>query len=1530
MSCLRQAGIASVNESPEVSCKSPSSKSSRHSNHLGLDGFEEDFCKSSFDPLELMQVLCRTFWSCHTGLNAFVKASLASPTCTVQKNPSGSLWPVPPVRWSWTAITRPSPKRRRRQRYHAVRTELLNLLICALNWETLGHPKRPPPSAQLGATISVQQHCIIERLEAMLDHFLHMSPFDGVDLGRASGKFEGLIKSLSSLPICEMNHEDLTDLLSSLHGSFDPYSSHFANHETGKPKEADPDHSCDFVAGRGTATVTIPGAKPVISSRVKWENPPSFEAVDYLGPGVKEAFEDPEVLRKPKPWPPARPARMHISRDEFLKLVFRWDKLGACKLVESSEKDYAEAVGIFAVDKDADFDRLIINPKTINSRMHSISDATQDLAPGCMLGLLHLPEGFMYRFSADDLTDFYYTFKVSDRRALRNCFRMKFQAAELSQLSCFDPLKHSGKELMVCLSTLAMGDSLAVEIAQQSHGNVLRVCAGSMDPSEVLRYRWPVPRGSFIELLAIDDHVGIQRLPIKDYHSNPSLRDTKVFRNAECAYRKVGLVQHEKKRKRNETQGVILGADFDGIAGKVMAPRQRVAILSAITMHLVRIGTCTRKLLSVLLGCWIHVLLFRRVIFAVVDQLFREGLNRDPEEVFCISRQGRCELQMLALLSPIAQSDLRAKYSDKLFCTDASPEGGAVTYADVNQIVSQELWRHCEQRGFYTKLQSPVASYLEEKGIEPESNFQFTQPSIATLDAVSTCIPSPLSEGILFDCLEIFCGSGNWSSAHLARGFRVHDGIDVEGRRLRYVDMANPSAFHELVSLALRRVVRDWHAGVPCPSFGALRRPQVRSKSFPAGFDPNDPYTHYHNTLARRTAFVLTIALQLGQYVSIEQPGSSRLFLLHCYRVMVMLGCVISHFCFCHYGSAFKKPSKWLHNKPWIVPLECGCTCPWRNKHFVVQGSFTKSNLGDFLKRCRPSCEAVYGKVPKVGDVVSSFSAAYPYRLVQEMATGLERAVRGSPGLISLEVKHRSLCEVGLDPQIAIPSRSGEPAYPTRPWYEDPEWINELCEGLQFHEMFRYRFKKAGHINVNEARTYKSLIKAAAKTEVNSRFLGLLDSRVTIGAASKGRSSSFAISRVLQGSVAYILGSNLYPGLLHCYSGANRSDGPSRGRDVEPPTRALPDWFLQLAGGDYRKFDAVVCSSRYSKNPARWLRFLLLLCGDIERNPGPKRGKMNLNIGFVKATSERMIKCLSAFQRWVVEHAQLPFDQLAADPQGLSWALRAYGLYLFEHGLPRYLLVYSITACQDVYPACKPYMNIAWQIDRKWQLHEPGSCRAVLPAVVVRAMACVGALWNWLSWTAVFLLGFAGMLHPSEMLSLVRKDLVFPSDLNHESGALYLRVRDPKTARFARRQHSRIDDESIIQIAEAAFGKLPLESRLYAGSAHTFRRQWDAILQRLRVPFRQKDHGATPGVLRGSGATWYYCATENLSWVAWRGRWSRQKTLEFYLQEVGSQMLIHELDPLSKSLIFQLADASFAVLWRQFDLAGQDRKSGEQ
>ena len=48
MSCLRQAGKASVNKSPDVSCQPPSSRMDSQTNHLGLDGFEEEFCVERF------------------------------------------------------------------------------------------------------------------------------------------------------------------------------------------------------------------------------------------------------------------------------------------------------------------------------------------------------------------------------------------------------------------------------------------------------------------------------------------------------------------------------------------------------------------------------------------------------------------------------------------------------------------------------------------------------------------------------------------------------------------------------------------------------------------------------------------------------------------------------------------------------------------------------------------------------------------------------------------------------------------------------------------------------------------------------------------------------------------------------------------------------------------------------------------------------------------------------------------------------------------------------------------------------------------------------------------------------------------------------------------------------------------------------------------------------------------------------------------------------------------------------------------
>lgn len=1521
----------------ETSSRPPSSNSQDNPPHdspiaVGCPDPVPPSSDKFFDPFNLMNNFNKDLLSSRTAVSQFCRKSLVLHSVSNVQPPSrGQLWPVPLPRWSWTACRHLGPRRRKRKRQLQILHRSVQLVLACLNWETLGHVTEPPPEACLGYPISRDQHLIIEHVEDLVRHHLSVDAFAGDDLGRFQEKHRGVIQMLQELPSCELTGEDLEQTLIKLHDELDPYSSHFGrrgpHQKEDLPKS---DHQCHFDRSE---PLPMSGARPVISSRIKWQFPPKFEASAFLDdPIVKAAFEDPEVMRKPKQfWEPSKPAKIHCTRTELLDLAQRWDDLGALRLMPADQKPWEEAVGLFAVSKDSQFDRLIINPQNLNGRMWTVSESTKSLAPGCMLGLLHLEPGEVYRFSADDLSDFYYTFKVSENRSHRNAFRVKFEPHELKHLKCFTEDLNKHRHLLLCLSTLAMGDNLAVEIAQQSHCNVLKFLCGSMKDDETLKYRCPVPRSRFIELLAIDDHVGLQKLTIEELPKEPSLRDTEVFQLATKAYGSVGLVQQSKKQKRNCTSGTILGADFDGVKGRVMAPRSRILLLSAISMSLVRKGTCTRRLLNLVVGCWVHVLLFRRVLFAILDSLFTDGIENKMDQVFCLKRQSLNELQLLAALGPTAQADLRISYCHDLYCMDASPSGGAVVRAEVGAAVTREVWRHTEQKGFYTRLQSPISQILSEHGIEPESMHIFQDHIAPKRSPIS--IPASLKEGFIFDCIELFRGTGNWSLAHERNGLRVHDGMDVDGRRIRVTGITCNSIFRELAALAARGVVRDWHAGVPCPSFGTLRRPQVRSKEEPFGFNPSDPYTAHHNKMALRAGILLTLALKCGSFVSVEQPRNSRLFLLNVYRTLVRLGCVITHFAFCCFGSGFHKPSKWLHNKPWLVPLQCSCSCPFKGNHFVVQGTFTKASIEEFGQRCRPDIQSVYEVVPQPGDRVSEFSAAYPIRLVQAMAIGSKAAAHSSVSPMPVQAVQKSASEVGLPLEEVIAVPLPEPAYNPREWFEDPEWISEICESLAFREVFRFNFVKSGHINVNETRTYKSWIKHMAKSSRDSRFVGLLDSRVTLGASAKGRSSSFAISRVLQGSIAYIIGGNLYPGGLHCYSAFNKADGPSRGRRIEPPTKDKPAWFEQLAAGDTRAFDVVVDSSRVARVPGRWIRFILLiLAGDVELNPGPScstsrrdyprpRGALDLTVGFAPETASRMQQCVEAFAEWVRESCDIAFERLVHDPPAVGWALRAYGIQLFEKGLPRYLFVYAITGMAEKFPQCKPCLTLAWQIDKKWQIHEPGQCRAVLPGIAIRAAVLVATFWDWHFWVGLVLLGFAAMLHPSEMVSLTRKDLVFPRDVCFDMTCLYVHLRNPKTARYARRQHGRIDDDQIIHLAEQIFGHLPLQSRLYSGSISLFRKQWDAVMAHLGIPHRQCQRGATPGTLRGSGATFLYGRTEDVPWIAWRGRWARVKTLEYYLQEVSAQLLLHELPKRNRILVQTLGEAAWPVLCERWCLA---------
>ena len=117
----------------------------------------------------------------------------------------------------------------RRHRFLRAQRELLCIVISALNFELLGFPTVPPAEACTGHPLSRDQHEVLERIEAMLAHFLKMQKFQSDDLGRITTKFQDVIRIVKELPTHVSTHdttrlEDLTVLLQQMHADFDHYS----------------------------------------------------------------------------------------------------------------------------------------------------------------------------------------------------------------------------------------------------------------------------------------------------------------------------------------------------------------------------------------------------------------------------------------------------------------------------------------------------------------------------------------------------------------------------------------------------------------------------------------------------------------------------------------------------------------------------------------------------------------------------------------------------------------------------------------------------------------------------------------------------------------------------------------------------------------------------------------------------------------------------------------------------------------------------------------------------------------------------------------------------------------------------------------------------------------------------------------------------------------------------------------------------------------------------------------------------------
>jgi hypothetical protein len=436
----------------------------------------------------------------------------------------------------------------------------------------------------------------------------------------------------------------------------------------------------------------------ITASRIKWELPPTFDPLPYLPARLQAAFIDPESLRLPQEdWPaPPPPARVHASQAELESLLAKLDAAGALALVSRSEvPDWSEACGLFRVAKDADHDRLILNPTVVNGRMRSIADATLRLGAGFLLTRIVLDSHEWLELCSDDLREFYYTFQVSRARARRNVLRVVLRDSFARTLSCWSS-DLAGSAVCPALSVLAMGDNLAVEIAQSAHEGLLR-SVGALEPSERVVARRPLPRGPFYEMLNIDDHTSLLRVSHAGTShsavaSSSERRDLLAFEASEREYKRVGLVQHQGKRTRRATHATLVGAEVEGRIGVISAPLVRLCALTRLTLLQCQLPRTTLGILQSLVGSWTQAFLYRRPLLSVFTKIFvfissLEG--HDPAEPLVLPPYIRDELLLCCALGPFAKTNLRARSSSFLYGTDASLVKGAVVRAAVEEPVSR-------------------------------------------------------------------------------------------------------------------------------------------------------------------------------------------------------------------------------------------------------------------------------------------------------------------------------------------------------------------------------------------------------------------------------------------------------------------------------------------------------------------------------------------------------------------------------------------------------------------------------------------------------------------------------------------------------------------------------------------------------------------------------------------------------------------------------------------------------------------------
>ena len=414
--------------------------------------------------------------------------------------------------------------------------KLVSMQVGVFDWLYLNKPDAAPSCLRLGLPLTARQWTAVRMLEHLSFDGNTPNSVDASDMERAAGKVEGLEKSL----------EAVSRALASRQLCRGDY---FCS-GCGPPVDLAPSSlRCGEVVGNVKLEKDLT-AKPLFADRLTFPEKPQFDPRKFFDSATLRLYDKPLSGGKDQRHVGA-PPKVQIRAGPREKLAL-FKKMAACGLLCPLEDgSYLDLYknGLFAVPKDAEKDRMVLDGRPANMIDNGQNRWCYGMAGASALSGIYLePERVLISWG-EDLKDYFYQFEVNHERCCRNVLQGSLTLDEAKMVFGKDFENSSGR-VTVGLSSLAMGDTCAVEFAQCAHLDLL-LQHKVASVKELLSLRGSIPRGLLQVGVMVDDLVILEQVLRSNLSSDAAALErfegVRRVRKAAAAYASEKLKNNPKK-----------------------------------------------------------------------------------------------------------------------------------------------------------------------------------------------------------------------------------------------------------------------------------------------------------------------------------------------------------------------------------------------------------------------------------------------------------------------------------------------------------------------------------------------------------------------------------------------------------------------------------------------------------------------------------------------------------------------------------------------------------------------------------------------------------------------------------------------------------------------------------------------------------------------------------------------------------------------------------------------------------------------